>query len=76
MNLRLMLIPVLLANCAGGKKGADFSGLAILKCNPVAGLTHCSLVGFKRNILFVCFSLKHTDFQRCSRVANVHLSGD
>lgn len=56
MNLRLVLIPVLLANCAGGKKGADFSGLVILKCNPVAGLTHCSLVVLRR-IFFVCFSL-------------------
>lgn len=76
MNLRLMLIPVLLANCAGGKKGADFSGLVVLKCNPVAGLTHCSLVGFKSNFLFVCFSLNSPDFQRCSRVADVHSSGD
>lgn len=55
MNLRLMLIPVLLANCAGGEKGADFSGLAILKCNPVAGLTPCSLGAFKKNIFLFVF---------------------
>lgn len=76
VNLRLVLIPVLLANCAGGKKGADFSGLVIPKCNPVAGLTRCSPVGFKENIFFVCFSLNPPDFQKCSRVADVQLSGN
>lgn len=55
MNLRLVLIPVLLANCAGGKKGADFSGLVIPKCNPVASLTRCGLVGFKENIFLFVF---------------------
>lgn len=53
MNLRLVLIPVLLANCAEGKKGADF----ILKCNPLAGLTlqlfWLILVDFKETVSLV-----------------------
>lgn len=39
-------------------------------------LTRCSPVGFKENIFFVCFSLNPPDFQRCSRVADVQLSGN
>lgn len=35
VNLRLASVPALLANHAGGKKGADFSGLVFLKRNPV-----------------------------------------